>query len=158
MSPKGERGAWTDYRSIQHLLSPSVETAINCALSWDCIRGTKYSMRAQVEADRGPWGSLHVEMNGNTHRPSEPTLAYFSTLGFVHRVCINGAHRPIQGTHEHRVTATGVVTREPKYMTMVPRQQSVRPGTWEMIFREFVTECGISLGPDFVWQQPWEGA
>lgn len=158
MTPKGERGAWPDYKAIRHLISPATPARINAPVVWDCTRGTKYSMRIPVEAPAGPWGALQVEMTGNTHRPSEPTISYFCGLGFVHRVCVNGAHPPFTGSHEHRVTEAGVSTAEPRYMTIVPRTKPVTPGAWEAIFREFIDECGIALGPSFAWQPPWEGA
>lgn len=158
MAGKGEGGAWHNVAAIQHLLSGAAHCRVAVPIAWEQQRSTKYVLRLPVSCDPGPWEQLSVEMTANTNRPSSPTISYFSSHGFVHRVCVNGAHQAEVATHEHRITSAGVRVHKPGYITDVPLAPPVSPGAWERVFREFLSECNIDLDAGLDWQSPWEGA
>lgn len=158
MSAKGERGAWQNVTLTRAILSGDIATEVVGHVDWEVKRETKFRLRVPVAAPSGPWGSLSLEMTGNTHRPASPTLAFFSPHGYIRRLCVNGNHDFYLWTHEHCVTESGVSVREPSYLTPVPDQPTIIAGTWEKVFREFADECRIVVPTEFHWESPWEGA
>lgn len=159
MVEKGERGAWSDHQVVAHLLSGLVPTELGGDIDWEVTRqAVKFKTRVFVDAPSGPWEQLFIEMSGNTHRASSPTVSYFSPHGYVRRLCVNGAHDNRVWTHEHHVTDAGARVRAPAYLSPVPAEPMIVAGTWERVFREFVGECRIVVPGWFTWHPPWEGA
>ena len=96
-------------------------------------------------------------ITANRMRPGEPTLKYIADGGWVRRLCVNREHRPLPGTHKHRVESTGEAEcYAPTDIPAVPLSPDVGPQIYRDIIEAFAAECSIAVGDDIGWSEPWE--
>jgi hypothetical protein len=91
-------------------------------------------------------------------RPSEPRLQYLTDQGWLRRLCVNTEHRPISSTHKHRAVGGGDDScYVPQDIPPIPLAPRVPEGALRAILEAFAAECGINLGPGYLWTPPWKG-
>ncbi|MFC7463272.1 hypothetical protein [Brachybacterium sp. GCM10030252] len=155
---RGPSGSWIDNEQTMHLVDPSTPTALEGDLIWTQTETTTVRGVVAVDAPKGDWEELRVELHVTPMRPERFFASFVCRAGWIRRLCVNKQHRPIDGTHKHRIVAGAEDCYEPDDIPPVLVQPDVPPGTYEAVFRAFVAECTIVVPSTFHWASPWEGA
>lgn len=126
--------------------------------SWTWLHnGRSHLGEVAVSTNVAGASATRLRMTVHELRPSEPRLQYLATEGWIRRLCLNRPHRPIHGTHKHRVGAEGETAYEPVDIPIPPLAPRVQHGTLYGILAAFAGECMIELSDDLDWSPPWKG-
>ena len=85
--------------------------------------------------------TARIEITANEFRPGEPTMAYIADGGWIRRLCINRPHRPIDGTHKHRLERAGEEPYAPTDIPPLPLSPDVDPESYREVVAVFAAEC-----------------
>lgn len=141
-----------------YLVDQNTRTSLDGQITWVDSGTTTRVGKAAVAAPPGSWENLRVEMRISPLRPERFTVSYVCTSGWIRRLCVNTEHRPISGTHKHRIVRGAEDAYEPDDIPGVVDGPDVPPEAHEAVFRAFVNECSIVIPSTFDWLSPWEGA
>lgn len=147
-----------DYEQTMLLVDGATPTGLDGDIVWKQTEATTIRGSVAVRAPEGSWEDLRIEMRVTPLRPERFFASYVCAAGWIRRLCVNQQHRPIDGTHKHRILVASEDCYEPNDIPAVPVQPAVQPGAYEAVFRAFVAECSIVIPSSFHWTPPWEGA
>ncbi|MEV0001390.1 hypothetical protein AB0H28_03755 [Micromonospora sp. NPDC050980] len=148
--------------NVGALLSPLARAVTVGGITWTATRGQGSSKEGivRVRTALAVLSPCLLRLVVNPLAPSEPKLQYLVGAGrdrfSARRLCVNVPHRPITGTHKHRVEpgSSDEGAYEPTDIPEVPLQPRVAPGTYRAILEAFANECFIEMASDFAWSEP----
>lgn len=146
--------------NVGALLSPLAQAVTVGGITWNANRGVSKEGMVRVRTALAVLSPCMLRLVVNPLAPSEPKLQYLAGTGrdrfSARRLCVNVPHRPITGTHKHRVEpgSSDEGAYEPTDIPEVPLQPRVAPGTYRAILEAFANECFIEMASDFTWSEP----
>ena len=142
------------------LLSPLAQAVTVGGITWSTKNQVIREGTVRVDTIMPALTPCRLRISLNPHKPSEPALQYLISEGrtgfSARRLCMNTPHRPLPGTHKHRVEPGGGEegAYEPDDIPPLPLQPRVAPGAYRAILEAFAAECYIVIGDDFSWVEP----
>lgn len=144
-------GGLDDFKLAEHMVKSPMRT-IDTPVKWMQLELPK--KKCVLPVDGAPDGT-RIEMVVFEKKPSEPRVGYFHAGGWVRRLCVNGRHLPIDGTHKHRISLGGEDAYRPDDIPEIPLAPYVRADAYREIMEAFIAECNIALGEGFEWTEPY---
>ncbi len=137
------------------LLSPLANAVTVGAMHWQAIKPRVKEGRVMVRTDILDLDEGELIMRIRAPAPSEPKLTYLIGGAAARRLCVNGNHPPLPGTHKHRFRISGADedAYAPDDIPDVPLAPRVAPGVYRAILEAFASECFITVGDD-CWTEP----
>lgn len=141
---------------IRALLSPAARAHTAGPVFWAQVK-TRFEGTVMVAAPGLQQEAARLIMTVNRLRPAELWLVYVTDDGWVRRLCVNHEHRPLTGTHKHKVEVNGGAgCYEPDDIPAIPLSPDVSPGAYRGVLEAFAAECSIQVRADMSWVPPWE--
>lgn len=144
-------GGLDDFKLAEHMVKSPLRM-INSRVKW--IQQALPKKKCTLPVEGAPDGTV-IEMTVLEKQPSEPRVVYRHASGWVRRLCVNGSHGNILGTHKHRIALGGEDAYEPDDIPLIPLQPYVRAGAYREIMEAFIAECNIAIGDDYQWTDPY---
>lgn len=136
------------------LLSGASEAVAEGPVRWSGTQGRRLGV-LPVRTCISTVSVGELRMTVNAAAPSEPCLVYLIGGSALRRLCCNVSHRPLNGTHKHRldpVMRNDDAAYAPHGIPDFPLSQTVVAGVYRAVLRAFAEECFISLpGDDGLW-------
>lgn len=134
-------------------LAQSQKHRVNAPIVWRDALPDKRVCALTVEG--APEGAV-VHMTVLRRKFSEPKVVFRVADGWARRLCVNGTHRPIKGTHKHTIAPGGLEDAyQPDDIPHVPLTRRAPIGIHREIMEAFLAECNIELGPGYKWTDPY---
>lgn len=146
--------------NVGTLLSLAAKAVTAGGIAWVATRVQTKEGTVKVRTVLPALAPCRLRIVVNALAPSEPKLQYLAGAGrdgfSARRLCINVPHRPLTGTHKHRLEPSlgDEDAYEPNDIPQVPLAPRVAPGTYRAILEAFAAECFVEIGSDFIWVEP----
>ena len=142
-------GGLRDFGLAEKLLTPH-RHVVDRPVRWKRIEGGIETVLPVSGAGLG----VKFRMEIRALKPHEPKLQYLHPQGFARRLCVNAPHRPITGTHKHKILPNMESAYEPDDIPPIPMNSPVTTELYREILEAFINECHVALGPNYTWTGP----